>query len=172
MTPNEHVLPDILQPDLKLVIVGTAAGDMSAKARHYYAAPRNRFWKTLTEYKLVPSQLRPEDDSKLPSFGIGLTDLAKFVHGRDSALDHSAYDIDAFDKKIALNRPRIVAFNGLKAASHYFGKKMSGADLGRQSQGIKGSDVFVVSQTSGGNGHWNRQRHSWSSLADAFHSLE
>ena len=44
-----HTLPDILQPNLKVVFCGTAAGDASAKKRAYYAGPGNRFWKTLHE---------------------------------------------------------------------------------------------------------------------------
>ena len=44
-----EVLPDILQPGLRVVFCGTAAGRASAKARAYYAGPGNSFWKTLPQ---------------------------------------------------------------------------------------------------------------------------
>ena len=38
------ILPDVLQPDLKVVFCGTAAGTQSAQAGTYYAGRGNYFW--------------------------------------------------------------------------------------------------------------------------------
>jgi G:T/U-mismatch repair DNA glycosylase len=39
------ILPDVLQPDLKVVFCGTAAGTQSAQAGAYYAGRGNYFWE-------------------------------------------------------------------------------------------------------------------------------
>jgi Uracil DNA glycosylase superfamily len=73
------MLPDYLQPDLRLVLVGTAVGVKSAARGHYYAGPGNDFWAFLYEAGLTPTRLTPNDDASLPRYGIGLTDLVKSI---------------------------------------------------------------------------------------------
>ena len=70
-------LPDLLAPNLKLVICGSAAGQKSADVGHYYAGPGNALWRTLFEIGLTPRELKPEEWQQLLEFGIGLTDLVK-----------------------------------------------------------------------------------------------
>jgi hypothetical protein len=59
------ILPDLLANDLDLVIVGAAAGRISAERRLYYAGPGNRFWRIAQEVGLTPIELRPGDYAKL-----------------------------------------------------------------------------------------------------------
>ena len=54
-------LPDQLQPHLRLVFVGTAAGQRSADMGHYYAGPGNRFWRTLHEVGITPRRYEPHE---------------------------------------------------------------------------------------------------------------
>jgi double-stranded uracil-DNA glycosylase len=68
------VLPDLLQPGLRLVICGTAADTASAKLRASYAGPGNRFWEVLRQVGLKPMRLRPEEYVTVLNYGIGLTD--------------------------------------------------------------------------------------------------
>src|SRR5919197_171696 len=70
-------LPDYLEADLKLLFVGINPGLISAAAGHYYANPRNSFWRLLYEAGLTPVLLRPEEDYRMPEFGFGLTDIVK-----------------------------------------------------------------------------------------------
>jgi hypothetical protein len=79
------ILPDLLANDLDLVIVGTAAGSVSARRGLYYAGPGNRFWRTLHEVGLTPMELRPDEYAKLLDYG-RMTDLAKGACGADSNL--------------------------------------------------------------------------------------
>lgn len=67
------ILPDILAPNLSVVFCGTAVADASALRGHYYAGRGNKFWEFLHASGLTTELLRPEDDVRLPSFGIGLT---------------------------------------------------------------------------------------------------
>ncbi len=48
------MLPDILEDNLDVVFVGTAAGLVSAQAGIYYANKQNKFWPTLEAIGLIP----------------------------------------------------------------------------------------------------------------------
>ena len=106
------ILPDLLQSDLKVVFCGTAAGDKSAMRQAYYAGIGNLFYPTLTLCGFIPNLLHPSKFTELISFGIGLTDLAKFTHGIDSNLKYEDYDTKSFEEKILRHQPKIVCFNG------------------------------------------------------------
>jgi len=54
-----HILPDVLEPGLRVVFCGTAAGVVSAAKRVYYAGRGNSFWPTLHEIGLTPRQFEP-----------------------------------------------------------------------------------------------------------------
>lgn len=73
------ILPDILEPNLKVVFCGTAVSDESAARGRYYSKPSNSFWQLLHQAGFTPRQLRPDEDRSLPEFGIGMTDLVKEV---------------------------------------------------------------------------------------------
>lgn len=110
MASETYVLPDILAPDLDIVFVGSAVATVSRDEGHYYAHPRNSFWRRLHQCRLTPTQLRLQDDSALPKFGIGLTNLNKtVVQSRNVGL---VYDVHGFLSRIMPVRPAIVAFNG------------------------------------------------------------
>jgi hypothetical protein len=86
------ILPDLLRPDLDLVICGTAAGAISAARGAYYANPGNRFWSVLAETGLTPHRFRPEEFPRLTALGIGLTDVCKSASGQDDALPREGFD--------------------------------------------------------------------------------
>lgn len=74
------MLPDYLAPGLTVVFVGTAAGERSAARGHYYAGRGNKFWELLWEANLTGDWiLIPDQDERVLSYGIGLTDVAKAV---------------------------------------------------------------------------------------------
>src|SRR3954471_20739274 len=111
------MLHDRLQPDLELVLVGTAVGEQSAARGHYYAGRGNSFWAFLEEAGLTPTRLDPSEDAQLLRYGTGLTDLVKSVwQSHDRGLP---YDIPAFDAKVERYRPRIVAFTSKEAGLVY-----------------------------------------------------
>jgi TDG/mug DNA glycosylase family protein len=107
-------LPDYLQPDLRLVLVGTAVSEQSAIRGHYYAGPGNSFWTFLHQAGLTPTTLDPTHDATLPQYGIGLTDLVKSIaQSHDRGLP---YDFPAFKNKIEHYQPGIVALTASKPA--------------------------------------------------------
>ena len=151
------LLPDLLQPGLALVICGTAAGHRSAEMRAYYAHRSNRFWRILAETMLTPRQLAPGEYPLLPSFGIGLTDLAKYYSGADSGLSDGDLDVAGFRAKVEAVSPRILALNGKTAATLVVGSRRP-IDYGRQSVCFGQTIVFVLPSTSGrAGGYWDAE---------------
>ena len=116
MSTTAPILPDVLAPGLRVVFCGTAPGTASARAGAYYAGPGNRFWPTLHEVGLTPFLLRPAEFTRLPEFGIGLTDISKTASGSDLDVGRSGFDPARLASAIAAASPAHLAFNGKNAA--------------------------------------------------------
>ena len=59
-------LVDRIRPGVRVLFVGINPGVRSAVSGHHFAGFSNRFWKLLSESKLVPEPLTFEDDGRLP----------------------------------------------------------------------------------------------------------
>jgi len=144
------VLPDYLDKGLKVVFVGTAPSDESARAGHYYANPNNRFWRLLYEAGFTEArQLRPEEDRLVLRYGLGLTDVLKFDHsGSDERLPLDSFGQGAAALKEKLERyaPRFVCFTSKNAYEAFAGRSCS---FGLQNEMIGRSRVFVTPSPSG-----------------------
>ena len=155
-------LPDVLDYNLKVVFCGTAAGNLSAQRKEYYANPTNKFWKTLKNIGLTPRQLNPSEFNSLIQHGIGLTDLAKEASGSDSSISSSEYSRHEFEVKIKKYKPKVIAFNGKKSAKIYFNRDF--APYGKQNHSIGESNIFILPSTSAAAaGYWNESY--WHELA-------
>jgi TDG/mug DNA glycosylase family protein len=141
-----EVLRDVLEPGLRVVFCGTAAGTASARARAYYAGPGNAFWKTLYAIGLTPVQLAPAEFARLPEYGIGLTDICKVLYGSDEEVGTVAFDVDGLQARIAAVEPATLAFNGKNAAR---GALERDVGYGLQPERIGGAEVWVLPSTSG-----------------------
>jgi TDG/mug DNA glycosylase family protein len=164
---EDHILPDVLRPGLRLVFCGTAAGRRSAAERAYYAHPGNMFWRALFEAGLTPRQLTPAEFLLLPGYGIGLTDLAKRHAGNDNELPQDAFDVPALIAKIERHAPRVLAFTSKHAARALLDHA---ANYGLQDKTIAGTRLFVLPSPSGqARGHWNLA--PWQALSDCVRKL-
>jgi double-stranded uracil-DNA glycosylase len=156
------ILPDVIVPNLKVVFCGSAAGTKSAQRRAYYAGPGNKFWKTLFAIRLTDRELKPQDYAEVLRFQIGLTDIAKTISGADSILRSHHFDQDRLRELLAAYRPRVLAFNGKKAATAFLNQTPA---YGRQKQRVGTTSIYVLPSTSGAaNGFW--QPELWQKLAD------
>jgi double-stranded uracil-DNA glycosylase len=156
------ILPDVLQPGLRLVFCGTAAGKRSAKEGAYYAHPGNLFWRALFQSGLTPRLLTPQEFPQLPGFGIGLTDLAKRHAGNDDELPKDAFDVHGLIAKIERYAPTVLAFTSKNAARAALGAP---AAYGLQAQSVGATRIFVLPSPSGqARGHWDIG--PWTMLAD------
>lgn len=144
------VLPDLLADDLRLVIVGTAVGECSARRGHYYAGPGQSFWRLLAGARLTPELLVPHQDAALLDHGIGLSDLVKDVaQSHDRGL---AFDVPTLADKIARHRPAWLALNGKiagEACARWVGRRRP--SLGLQDWTLVDVPVLVLPSSSGAN---------------------
>ena len=132
--------------------MGINPGLISAAAGHYYANPRNAFWRLLYEGGLTPVRLRPEEDARMPAFGYGLTDIVK--RPSRGAADLKAAEFAAGREHLARLvkrlKPRAVCFNGKTAFEGTFGKRAC-RRFGPQAVRLAGARVFVLPSTSPAN---------------------
>ena len=153
--PNSDILQDVLRPNLKLIICGTAVAEHSAKLGSYYAGENNMFWRILYETGLTDRLLHTSEYLDLPSYGIGLTDIAKKAAGVDAKISQKDYDLDAFTQKMALFRPKTICFNGKASAALFFGwqyqrkLKTDEVDYGLYPMKDGKFSIFVAPSTSG-----------------------
>lgn len=157
------VLDDVLQAGLRIIFCGSAVGAVSARRQAYYAGPGNQFWPVLFHTGLTSRLLSPEEYRSLTEFEIGLTDINKTESGSDRVLTRSASDASSLQAKILHYAPKVLAFNGKRAAQVYLNTKTLA--YGLQPQTIGPTQIFVLPSTSGAaRGFWNEDH--WHTLAD------
>jgi len=156
------MLDDLLRPNLLVVFCGTAAGHRSAALGQYYAGRGNRFWSVLAKTRLTPRQLAPSEYRLLPTFGIGLTDIAKGQSGNDVDITFRTADRQALRAKIEAHQPLVLCFNGKRSAREFFGS--AEVDYGLHRERIGATSLFVVPSTSGAaRASWDER--PWRNLA-------
>lgn len=142
-------LPNIIPEIPKVIFCGISAGEESLMMQHYYASPRNKFWRVLHEVAFTEMQIKTSLDpaireknyNYLKLKGIGLTDLNN--------------NAEALNNLIKEVKPRVLAFNGKKAAELYLDHPV---ELGKQKEKIGKTIIYVLSSTSGSaNAFWNKR---------------
>lgn len=148
--PDLPGLPDILVPGLALVFCGSNPSIRAGQTGHYYAHPGNRFYPLLHASGLTPRRLRPEEDTLLPTFGIGLTDLYDRPSRRADDVPDAVYrdGRDRLIAKLARYQPRWVCCNGARVYQHLTSAR-GPVRFGPQTETIAGCRLFVVPSTSG-----------------------
>ena len=159
-----RTLPDLLRPGLSLVFVGLNPSEYSARAGHYFANPRNRFWTAFNRSLLLPSALgrecSPADDALLLEHGIGFTDVVKRPTPQGNALKAADYRLWAplLLEKLLQSLPRLVCFHGqmaYRAYLQYAEREKAAPELGLQHRLIGSSPVFVVPNSSPANARYS-----------------
>src|ERR1700761_7871522 len=125
-------LPDQLEPNLRVVFVGTAAGQRSADLGHYYAHPGNRFWRTIHAVGLTPRLYQPHEFPALLDLGIGFTGMCQHGAGMDHLAMKEGVHVAPFAQKMRRYRPARIAFTSKKAASLFYRKPTPAIALGQQ----------------------------------------
>ena len=165
------VLPDVLAAGLRIVFCGTAAGTVSAARGAYYAHPQNKFWPTLFAAGLTPRLLVPAEFASLPSYGLGLTDIAKTTFGMDKQLAAGALGrraCEAVRAKIEACQPRVIAFTSLTAGRSFLRRD---AGFGEQPERIGETLVWLLPSPSPA-ANWNWDERWWRALGDRFRHMD
>ncbi len=162
-------VPDLLGPDVRLLLVGINPGLWTAAPQSHFARPGNRFYPALLAAGIIERRIDPAagmsdvDRDHLRQRGIGITNLAPRATARADEL--SAEELRAGGERLVAlvteRAPRVVAVAGITAYRRAFGAPR--ASLGRQPELFAGAVLWVVPNPSGLNAH-----HTVTSLAAAY----
>ncbi len=150
-------LPDYLKEDLDIVLVGLNPSLRSVEVGHYFATPRNRFWRAINRSGLLAEPLDTNTDYRILEHGIGMTDIVKRPTRGASDLRAADYREWAPVLREQLERyePLIVCFHGAVAYRNYLkyaeGNTIASIELGLQPLSIGRSRVFLVPNPSPAN---------------------
>ena len=160
-----HLVPDLLAPGLRLVLIGTAPSRISARAGAYYANPHNKFWRVLAEVGLTPRLFAPQEFPALLALGHrpdrrgqeaqrGGRQLARRTPGNPARC--------APDWRTSA--PSVAAFTSKRGASQVLGVPTGKLAYGPQAALLEGVEVWVLPSTSP-LGHNHFQLGPWQALA-------
>ena len=150
-------LTDHIKPGVRILFVGINPGLRSAATGHHFAGYSNRFWKLLSESKLVPEPLTHQDDRRLPDWGLGLTNIVQRPSAGIDGLKPQEYV--AGRKRLLATvkryRPHIVALLGVTIYRTLFPEYRIGRiSLGLQAETLADCPVFVLPNPSCRNAHY------------------
>jgi TDG/mug DNA glycosylase family protein len=172
--PTAYRLPplrDRIAPDVLALFVGINPGVRSAQTGHHFAGYSNRFWRLLTDSRLVPEPVTYLDDDRLPQWRLGITNIVPRATPGMNDLSPAEFRAGArvLLRKIRRYRPAIVALVGVtvwRALLHATGGPSTGAvrlgpqraaALGEALAGAlpAGTCVFVLPNPSGRNANYS-----------------
>ena len=147
---NVPVLRGVLGPNLKVLFVAFEPGPSDVRLRHHNARRNNQFWRLLHRSGLTLRQLSPEEDGRLPEWGLGLLSAVqrKASQGGRAGTEGIAAVAPALHDFVQRHPPRILAYTGkgvyLRAAAR------TSAHWGRQPVSIfEGVPDVVLPSPSG-----------------------
>jgi double-stranded uracil-DNA glycosylase len=154
--------PPVLDARTRVIVLGTMPSVLSLRAGEYYANPRNRFWRLMTDLLDLPTHA--SYDERIAAMGarrVGLWDVLAGCE-REGSLDANirAAEVNDFDALIAHHPDvRAFAFNGTKAASSFDGK-VAGV---RGAGSWRGMRLLRLPSTSPANAaaDYDRLRSAW-----------
>jgi TDG/mug DNA glycosylase family protein len=162
-------LRDRVQPPVRVLFVGINPGVRSAQTGHHFAGYSNRFWKLLSEARLVPEPITYQDDDRLPAWGIGITNLiARATPGIDT-LTPAEYvaGVAILRRKVRRWKPEVVAFVGVTVFRAVFDcPPGTPVKVGLHRARFEGARVVVLPNPSGRNANF-----SYAEMLAAFRRL-
>jgi double-stranded uracil-DNA glycosylase len=145
---------DVIAPDLRVLFCGINPGLYTAAVGHHFARPGNRFWPALQAGGFTDLQLSPFDERELLRSGYGITNVVRRTTATADLLTKE--EIVEGGRRLTLKvlryRPRVLAILGVGAYRVAFNKPKAG--LGRQSELIGGTVVWVLPNPSGLNANY------------------
>ena len=164
-------LRDCVQPGVLVLFVGVNPGIRSAQIGHHFAGHSNRFWKLLHESELVSEPLTYREDSHLPEWQIGLTNIIGRCTAGIDVLDPVEYrqGVASLKRKIRRYQPPIVALLGVTIFRMLFSTKedvKGPLNLGLTTRQLGGAQIFLLPNPSGRNAYY-----SYRQMLTVFQSL-
>ena len=162
-------LRDRIRPGVRVLFVGINPGVRSALTGHHFAGFSNRFWKLLSDSRLVPEPVTYMDDDRLPGWGFGITNVIPRATPGIDTLERAEYVAGStrLRRKIRRYQPGVVALVGVTVFRALFPDRRGAVTLGLQQERIGESAVFVLPNPSGRNANY-----SYAEMLRAFRSLK
>lgn len=159
-------IPDVIQPDLRILFCGINPGLYSAAIQHHFGRPGNRFWPTLHRAGFTPRQFTPYEERELLPLGYGITNVVERSSARADELsgEELLAGGEHLRQRVIDYRPKVLAVLGITAYRGAFLQPK--AQMGLQSEIIGATKIWVLPNPSGLNAH-----HTLASLADLFRQL-
>jgi len=152
----KRILPDHIEDNLDILIIGINPGLFAAYKGHHYVGPGNHFWKCLYMSGLIPEPLTGMQDFKALNYKIGFTNMvARTTPGsKDLSSKEIREGSNLLVKKIQTYHPKIAVFNGKCIyeifSKEVFGQKKKDFKFGHQTNYIPETStaIFVMPSTS------------------------
>jgi double-stranded uracil-DNA glycosylase len=150
------VIPDLVAPDLRVLLVGINPSLWSGWSGFHFGRPSNRLWITLHEAGFTDRKLHPQDTDALLAAGIGITNLVNRATARADELsdDEVRAGVPRLTATVERWRPHSVAVLGITAYRTAFGRPK--AVIGPQPEDLAGVPLWVLPNPSGLNAHYQQ----------------
>jgi TDG/mug DNA glycosylase family protein len=136
---------------LDVIFCGINPASTAVADGHNFSNPNNRFWSVLHRAGFTDVRLRPEDERLLLGYGCGITAVVARPTQRASEVPAAEFRRarPAFEEKMRVHQPRVVAFLGKRALS----AMLATPDLGwgRQPSRFADATAWVLPNPSGLN---------------------
>ncbi|TDD68096.1 mismatch-specific DNA-glycosylase [Jiangella aurantiaca] len=156
---RDGTLPDLVGPDLRLLLVGINPGLLTVAVQTHFGRPGNRFYPALLRAGIIDRPIdvaggtSDADDAYLTGRGLGITNLV--ARGTARADELTAAELVAgaavLADKVARLAPKVVAVLGITAYRTAFRRPRAVA--GRQPEELAGAQLWVLPNPSGLNAH-------------------
>jgi double-stranded uracil-DNA glycosylase len=151
---KDRTIPDVVPPRGGVLLCGINPGLYSAATGWHFARPGNRFWPALHRSGFTDRLLSPAEQHLLPSYGIGITNLA--ARATAQAAELTAEELAEGGARLVAfverHAPRIVAVLGVTAYRTAFGRPK--ARIGPQEPTLGGARLWILPNPSGLNAHY------------------
>ena len=147
-------IPDVIAPNLRLLLVGINPGLYSGATGYHFARPGNRFWPALHGAGFTPRLFAPDEVSDLLALGLGITNLVERTTATAAELGREELRDGAsrLASKVERWTPGVVAILGVAAYRAAFDRPKAG--LGHQPDDIGGRPASVLPNPSGANANY------------------
>src|SRR4051812_31278528 len=114
---RDRTIPDVVPPPGGVLFCGINPGLYSAATGWHFARPGNRFWPALHRSGFTDRLLHPSEQHLLPSYGLGITNLAPRATAQAAELTAEELKDGGvlLEKFVGKHRPRAVAVLGVTA---------------------------------------------------------